>query len=161
MTEKELIFTIPLRKESSKVPSYKKSKKVVRAVREFLQKHMKVEDVKIGKGLNKKLLERGKKNVPYKVQVHAIKEDNLVRVELIGVPIEKKEEKKEKKEEEKKVTEEKKVEEKKSEIQEEKKEILEHAKLDKRGRETKGDKKSIVKQKEEKQEKIIAETGKK
>lgn len=158
MLDKELIFTIPLRKETSKVPSYKKGKKVARAVREFLQKHMKVEEVKIGKGLNKKLLERGRKNVPYKVQVHAIKEDNLVRVELIGVPIEKKEEKKE---EEKKITEEKKVEEKKSEFQEEKKEVLEHAKLEKKGRETKGDEKHIVKQKEEKQEKIIAITGKK
>lgn len=159
MAEKEVNFTIPLRKECAKVPRYKRSKKAVKAVREFLKKNMKVEKVNIGEGLNKKLLESGRKNVVPRVQIHAVKEGDLVRVELIGVPIKKKEEeKKEKKKEEKKIEE--KVEEKKT-TEEEKKEVLEHAKLEHKGRETRGDEKTLDKQKEEKQEKIIAETGKK
>lgn len=77
-------YVIPLRKEWLKAASFKRAKKAVRAIREFLERHMKVEfeDVRLGKFLNEKLWERGMKNPVHKVKVKAIKEGSIVRVEL-------------------------------------------------------------------------------
>ena len=44
----ERTYIVPLRKEYMKVPRWKKSKKAVTALRQFLVKHMKSEEVKIG-----------------------------------------------------------------------------------------------------------------
>ncbi len=90
----ERIYTIPLRKEFQKAPNYKRTKKAVSAVREFLQKHMKNKDVKIGQHLNMALTARGRKNPPHKVKVNVwtekIKKDNkdleIVKAELFGAP---------------------------------------------------------------------------
>ena len=71
----ERIYTIRLRKESRKVPRYKRAKKAISAVRQFLIRHMKVQEVKILKELNQKILERGRKNPPHKVHVKAIKQE--------------------------------------------------------------------------------------
>ena len=92
-------FTIPLRKEFSKAPSYKRSEKAIKAIREFIERHMKTDDVKIGKNLNLKIFERGRKNPPPRIKVKAIKEDKFVRVELPEFPFDIKVEKKEKKKE--------------------------------------------------------------
>ena len=97
-------FTIPLRKEFSKAPSYKRSEKAIKAIREFIEKHMKTDDVKIGKNLNLKIFERGRKNPPPRIKVKAVKEEKLVRVELPEFPFETKVEKKEKKKETKEKT---------------------------------------------------------
>lgn len=130
----ERTYNIPLRKEWLKVPNYERTPKAVRALREFVQKHMKAEDVKIGKYLNKELWKRGNKNPPYKVSVTAKwveeKDKKYVKVELIGAPEEEKKEEKKKgilekikgeKEGEKEEKKEK-VEEKKEKIEEKKKE---------------------------------------
>jgi large subunit ribosomal protein L31e len=79
-------YNIPLRKEFSKVPRYKKSSKSIRAIKEFIIKHMKVDEVVIGKYLNQEVWKNGPKNPPSKVSVKAVKEDNKVKVELIGAP---------------------------------------------------------------------------
>ncbi|MBI4159005.1 50S ribosomal protein L31e [Candidatus Woesearchaeota archaeon] len=101
----ERIYTIPLRREFMKAPNYRKTKRSVSAVREFLQKHMKCEEVKIGKYLNLELWKHGRKNPPPKIQVKAIKdkvkikdkEIEIVKAELLNAPIEfQKETKKEK-----------------------------------------------------------------
>lgn len=92
-------FTIPLRKEFSKGPSYKRSEKAIKAIREFIERHMKTTDVKIGKNLNLKIFERGRKNPPPRIKVKAVKEEKLVRVELPEFPFDIKVEKKEKKKE--------------------------------------------------------------
>lgn len=92
-------FTIPLRREFSKGPSYKRSEKAIKAIREFIERHMKTDNVKIGKNLNLKIFERGRKNPPPRIKVKAVKEENLVRVELPEFPFELKVEKKEKKKE--------------------------------------------------------------
>src|SRR3989344_6759289 len=76
------IFTINLRKEFLKKPRYKRTKKAVRAVREFIIRHLKVEEVKIGRHLNEKILERGRKNPPSKIKVKAQVEDKVAYVEL-------------------------------------------------------------------------------
>lgn len=95
---------IPLRKECMKVPVHAKTRKAVKAVKAFVQKHAKAEDVRIGKYLNQKLWERGNRNPPHKVEVmiETIEEEkdkqkvSYVKVELFGAPKEEKK-KKEKK----------------------------------------------------------------
>jgi len=117
-------YNIPLRKEWLKVPLYKRAKKAVKAIREFLARHMRAdfENIKVGKWLNKEMWKHGIKRPPHHIKVKAIKNDEgIVKVELAQLPKEALEEAKEEKKEEKKPEE--KVEEKKAE--EEKKEIKE------------------------------------
>jgi large subunit ribosomal protein L31e len=97
----ERTYTIPLRKEWIKAPKYRRAKKAVRAVKEFLAKHMKaeIEDVRVGKFINLELWKHGIKNPPPRVRITVIKDDKgIVTAELFGHKIEapKKEEKKEK-----------------------------------------------------------------
>ena len=84
----ERVYTIPLRKEWLKAPKHNRAKRSVSAVRHFLQRHMKTEDVKLGTALNKKLWERGIKNPPHKVKVNAVKDGDTTNVELFGVKLE-------------------------------------------------------------------------
>ncbi len=81
----ERSYSIPLRREIMKSPKYRRAKKAVTSVKEFLQKHMKAETIKIGPQLNLKLWERGIQNPPTKIKVHATRENNVVKVELEGV----------------------------------------------------------------------------
>ncbi|MCD4759932.1 60S ribosomal protein L31 [archaeon] len=83
----ERIYNIPLRKEFQKAPRYKKTSKAMRAVKEFLTKHMKAKEVKIGKYLNEELWKNGPKNPPHKVNVKAVKEEDIVKAELVGAPV--------------------------------------------------------------------------
>jgi len=93
----EHTYTIPLRKEFSKVPKYKRTNKAVKAVKEFLQKHMKSEEVKLGKHLNEELWKHGIKNPPHHVKVITKKDkDGVVKAELFGHQIEEKKEEKKK-----------------------------------------------------------------
>ena len=85
-------LTINIRKEILKVPRYKRAKKAVTAVREFLQQHMKAaeENVKIGKYLNLKIWEHGIKNPLTRITVLAKKDDKgVVTAELPNIPIKK------------------------------------------------------------------------
>jgi large subunit ribosomal protein L31e len=77
-------YIIPLRKEWLKASSFKRAKKSVRAAKEFLSRHMKVDfdSVKIGKFLNEKLWERGMKNPPHKIKVKVVRENNIAKAEL-------------------------------------------------------------------------------
>ncbi|MEM4245120.1 MAG: 50S ribosomal protein L31e [Candidatus Nanoarchaeia archaeon] len=100
MADEERTYIIPLRREWLKVARYRRSKKAVSAVRSFIQKHMKVENVRIGRHLNMRLWSRGMKNPPHKVAVKAVKvvekEGTYIKVELVGAPEEKPVEKKKK-----------------------------------------------------------------
>jgi len=87
----ERIYTIPLRKEWLKAPKYRRAKRTIRAIKEFLVKHMKIYDrdldkIKVDPWINKAIWSRGIKNVPHKIIVKAIKEDDEVRTELISLP---------------------------------------------------------------------------
>ena len=129
-------YTIPLRKEWLKVPKYKRAEKAIRAVKQFLAKHMKVDHrdvnkIKIDKWVNEALWLRGMRKPSHKISVKAIKySDGIVKVEFIGLPakfkideekFKKKIDKAKKKEQEKqKEKEKKKPEEKKPEVKEEK-----------------------------------------
>jgi large subunit ribosomal protein L31e len=87
-TEKlEREYVIPLRHRWRIVPRYQRTNKAVRTVREFLVRHMKIRDrdldkIRIDKLLNEALWGRGIKNPPSKIKVKAIKEGDIVRVEL-------------------------------------------------------------------------------
>ncbi|MEK6974495.1 MAG: 50S ribosomal protein L31e [Nanoarchaeota archaeon] len=107
----ERTYTIPLRKEFIKKPNYKRSKKAITAIKNFMIRHMKGSSVKIGPHLNTAIWKRGNKNPPAKIKVRAVKDDKrIVWVELPEFKFEAVEEKKEKK---KTKTEEKTIEEKK------------------------------------------------
>jgi large subunit ribosomal protein L31e len=86
----ERVYNVPLRKEWLKTPPYKRAKKAVIALKEFMQRHMKSENILIGKFANLKIWEHGIKNPPHHIQVKAVKfEDNHVFVELDAKPKEK------------------------------------------------------------------------
>src|SRR3989338_4319361 len=82
----EKIFTIPLR-DAYEVERVNRAKNASKIVREFLIRHMKADDVKIGKSINEKIWERGAKKPPRRLRIHAIKEGEMVYAELIGFDI--------------------------------------------------------------------------
>jgi len=160
--KEERVYVIPLRKRWLKVVKYQRGKKAVKAVREFIIKHMKSNNIKIGKYLNEKLWERGIRKPPHKVKVKTWKEDDVVKVELIDAPIEEKkvEVKEEKEEKLKPIKEEK--EEVKEKLEEEKKEVLEKGIKKKERKITRVKEKFADKEKSimTKEEKIIGKTQK-
>ena len=85
----ERTYIIPLRKEFQKAPVYKQTKKAVKATKEFLQKHMKVENIKLGRHLNMRLWAKGYRHPPHKVEVSVElvkdKEGDYAYAELVGV----------------------------------------------------------------------------
>ena len=84
-------YVIPLRKQVKKVPRYKKANKAIRTIKEFLVRHMKIYDkdlkkIRLDKFLNEFVWFRGIRNPPHKIKVKAIKEGEIVRVELAEMP---------------------------------------------------------------------------
>jgi len=95
MADEQRTYIVPLRREWLKVPIYKRTRKAVRALRAFIAKHMKTENVKIGKHLNLKLWSSGNRNPPHKIEVVAYRKEDkdegkYVIVELPGVKLEEK-----------------------------------------------------------------------
>ena len=91
-TEKiEKEYIIPLREKCRPAPRYKKTNKAIRTIKEFLVRHMKIRDrdlekIRINNYLNDFMWARGIRNPPHKVKVKAIKEGDIVRVELVDFP---------------------------------------------------------------------------
>ncbi len=88
----ERTYTVPLRKEFLKVPYWKRTKKAVTALRQFLVKHMKSENVKLDNKLNLHVWKHGGRNPPHHVKVTATKDgENVVKAWLFGTkPVEEK-----------------------------------------------------------------------
>jgi len=89
MLERE--YVIPLREKCRVVPRYKKTNKAVKSIKEFIVKHMKVYDrdlnkIKVDKYVNEFLWARGIRNPPHQIKVKAIKQGDIVRVELVDYP---------------------------------------------------------------------------
>ena len=81
----ERTYIVPLRRYWLIVPKYKRAKKAVSALRNFIIKHMKSEDILIGKKLNQAVWARGMKNPPHKIKITVVKDnDGLVKAELFG-----------------------------------------------------------------------------
>ncbi len=87
----ERTYVIPLKKEWSKVPSYKRTRKAIVAIKQFVARHMKVYDrdldkIKVDKYLNNEIWSRGSTNAPTRVKVKAIQEKDHVRVTFAETP---------------------------------------------------------------------------
>ncbi len=79
-------YTIPIRKESQKATRQKRTNRAVKAVRAFLEKHMKSDNVKLGKELNLLLWKNGSRNPPGKITVDAVKDkEGKVMANLEGI----------------------------------------------------------------------------
>src|SRR5687768_13606830 len=80
--ELERIYTIPLRKVMHS-PRNHRTDRAVRAVKNYLSKHMKSEEIWIDNAVNEKLWERGMYRIPSKIRVRALKfNDGVVEVTL-------------------------------------------------------------------------------
>jgi len=89
--ELEREYIIPLKRSVLKVPKYKRAKKAIKTIKEFLAKHMKVENrdlkkVKIDKYLNNEVWFRGIKKPANKIKVKVVKKDGIVYAELAEMP---------------------------------------------------------------------------
>ena len=91
MTELKREYVVPLRRKVSLAPKWRRSKKAVSVLKEFIQKHMKTDTVIVCPELNEKIWENGIKNPPGKVSVIALKmqingkEKTLVNLLEVGV----------------------------------------------------------------------------
>lgn len=87
----ERTYTIPLRKGWLKAPKYKRAKKAINTIKEFLVRHMKSEDVRLMPDLNLEIWKHGIKNPPSRVKVNVVKDDKgVVRAQLFGAKVEEK-----------------------------------------------------------------------
>ena len=68
------VYTINLGKAWI-TPQHKRTDRVVNIIREFAEKHMKSNEVKLDQDLNRQLWSRGKTNPPRKVRVKMVKEE--------------------------------------------------------------------------------------
>ena len=87
----ERTYTIPLRRGWLKAPRYKRAKKAINTLKEFLVRHMKSDDVRLMPELNLEVWKHGMKNPPSRVKVNVVKDDKgVVKAQLFGVKIEEK-----------------------------------------------------------------------
>ncbi|MFW9802663.1 MAG: 50S ribosomal protein L31e [Candidatus Thorarchaeota archaeon] len=79
----ERIYTVPLRKAYWTGSRLRRSNRAVRILREFVERHMKPEEVVIQPEVNERIWERGIQKPPRRIRIRATKNsDNLVRVYL-------------------------------------------------------------------------------
>lgn len=71
----ERTYVIPLR-EAKRVPRTIRAPRAIRAVQNFLKKHMKSDDIKLDASINEKIWERGIQKIPSKITVTATKDDD-------------------------------------------------------------------------------------
>lgn len=84
-------YVVPMRRGFLKVPCYRKAKKAVLVLKQFIAKNMKVENrdikkVKLDMYLNEEIWHRGIKNPLHKIKVKATKRAGIVYVELAEIP---------------------------------------------------------------------------
>lgn len=89
--ELEREYVVPLRRYTLTVPKYKRAKKAIRVLKEFMVKHMQIRDrdlskVKLDINLNNEIWFRGIKKPADKIKVKAKKVDGIVYVELADIP---------------------------------------------------------------------------
>tara|TARA_Y100000310_G_C20367384_1_gene661859 strand:- start:98 stop:655 length:558 start_codon:yes stop_codon:yes gene_type:complete len=84
-------YVINLRREVLKVPRHKRTPKAVKAVKQFIAKHMRIPDrninkIKLDKYLNQELWFRGIRNPITKVKVKVKREGEFIKAELVDLP---------------------------------------------------------------------------
>jgi large subunit ribosomal protein L31e len=94
-SEFERVFTVPLRREWLKQTRKQRSPRAVRAIQDFMVRHMHAKDVKISEKLNEAIWKRGTKKPPASIKVKAKREKTGLVFARLPEEIElKKEEKK-------------------------------------------------------------------
>ena len=92
MAELKREYVVPLRNKFKTAPKWRRSKKAMSVLKDFVKKHMKADIVIIGNELNEKIWENGIKNPPGKVSVVTLKKEfsgqEKVLVNLAEVGIE-------------------------------------------------------------------------
>lgn len=80
----EQIYTIPLR-EVKEYPAWKRSNKAIKVIREYLSKHMKVDEdkIKISAEVNETVWEHGIQKPPNKIRVKAVRSEDGVTAEIV------------------------------------------------------------------------------
>ena len=85
MATLERTYNVPLRRTFVRSPKYKRSKRAITILQEFISKHMKSDEIKIGKNLNQFIWKNGIQNPPHHVKIQVVKDDKgVVRAELFG-----------------------------------------------------------------------------
>ena len=88
MAKIEREYVVPLRRGFAETPRYKRAKKAVTLLKEYLARHTKADEIKIGQHLNEALWARGIKHPPGHVKVTASIEEiegvKIAKVELFG-----------------------------------------------------------------------------
>ena len=84
-------YIIPLRNEWRKVANYRRAGRAIKEIKKFIARHMKVPErdvskVKLDSFLNQEIWFRGRMKPPAKIKVRAIKEGDIVKVELAELP---------------------------------------------------------------------------
>jgi len=84
-------YVIPLRRHWLRVPQYERTGKAIKAIKKFIAKHMKVSErdvdkVKLDMYMNNEIWFRGRRHPPAKVKVRAVKEGDIVKVQLVELP---------------------------------------------------------------------------
>jgi large subunit ribosomal protein L31e len=74
----ERVYTINLRREILEKPRWERSKHAVRAVREFLKRHMKSDKIKIDNSITQAIWTRGATKPLNKIRIKAEKDDEGV-----------------------------------------------------------------------------------
>ena len=69
------IYTVNLAKAWD-TPRYRRTDRVINILKEFTQRHMQTDKVKIDQDLNRHIWSRGKKNPPRKIRLRMVKEDD-------------------------------------------------------------------------------------
>jgi large subunit ribosomal protein L31e len=69
------IYTVNLTKAWD-TPKYRRTDRVINIIKEFTQRHMQTNKVKIDQDLNRDIWSRGKRNPPRKIRLRMIKEDD-------------------------------------------------------------------------------------
>lgn len=91
MAELKREYVVPLRRKTLTAPKWRRSKKAVSVLKEFIMKHMKTDNVIICSELNEAIWSRGIKHPPGKVSVVALKtqiggvEKTLVNLAEVGL----------------------------------------------------------------------------
>lgn len=79
----ERIYTVPLRKAYWTGSRLRRANRAVRILREFVQRHMKPEEIVILKDVNERIWSRGIQKPPRRIRIRVTKNsENLVRVYL-------------------------------------------------------------------------------
>jgi large subunit ribosomal protein L31e len=84
----ERIYTIPLYPKLNSIPRTKRAPRAVRLVKEFVERHMKSDDILIDSSVNEYLWSRGIQKPPRKISVRVKKaDDDIVEVYLVGAEV--------------------------------------------------------------------------